>query len=377
MAEETDQASRTEEATPRKLEDARRRGDVAKSPDVASWMSLAAAVGVLISLGGPLSTHLAAALTVYFSSPSDLADQLNSGGGAEIARRALMAGAPLMGAVMVAAALAGGLGHVIQQGVLFAPEKLKPDFSKVSPAQGFKRLFGIDGLGAFVRTLVKVTLTGWVAWRAMEAHQSEVAGAAGMAPAAVLAFSRHILIALFSSALTFLGVTAALDWLWQRQRFLQRMRMSRHELKEDFRQSEGDPHIKARLKQLRLARSRRRMMTRLKTATVVVTNPTHFAVALRYVADETAAPECVAKGVDSLALKIRQIAGENGIPVIEDPPLARALYAAVDLDETIPREHYEAVAKLIGFVMGRKQRRPIAPSQSGALRSGPQISRTP
>jgi flagellar biosynthesis protein FlhB len=145
--------------------------------------------------------------------------------------------------------------------------------------------------------------------------------------------------------------------LWQRYRFMERMKMTKEEQKEDFRQSEGDPHIKARLRQLRVERSRRRMMQNVPKATVVVMNPTHFAVALRYQSGETAAPLCLAKGIDSLALKIREVAEANNVPIVEDAPLARALYATVEIDQTIPREHYEAVAKVIGFVMRQAKKR--------------------
>jgi flagellar biosynthesis protein FlhB len=147
------------------------------------------------------------------------------------------------------------------------------------------------------------------------------------------------------------------DWLWQRQRFLVRMRMTKEEVKEEFKNSEGDPHVKARQRQIRFERAKRRMMQAVPQATVVVMNPTHYAVALKYEQGETAAPTCVAKGLDSLALKIRAIAEEAGVPVIEDPPLARALYAAVDIDEMIPPAHFEAVAKIIGFILGAGKRR--------------------
>jgi len=133
-----------------------------------------------------------------------------------------------------------------------------------------------------------------------------------------------------------------------------RMRMSREELKEDYKSTEGDPHVKAKLKQIRMERSRKRMMQAVPTATVVVMNPTHFAVALRYEPGETAAPICVAKGVDKLALKVRDLAREHGVEVIEDPPLARALFASVEVDQVIPRQHFEAVAKIIGFILGRR-----------------------
>ena len=178
-----------------------------------------------------------------------------------------------------------------------------------------------------------------------------------MEPMALLPLASQMLKALLIAILAVLGVGALADWFWQRLRFMQRMRMTKEEIKEDYRQTEGDPHIKARLRQMRFERARRRMIQNVPKATVVVMNPTHYAVALRYVPGETAAPECVAKGVDTLALKIREVAEEAGVAVIEDPPLARALYATVDVDQVIPREHYEAVAKVIGFVMQAAQRR--------------------
>ena len=172
----------------------------------------------------------------------------------------------------------------------------------------------------------------------------------------MLPFCLNILKRLVFATTALLVAIAAGDWLWQRQRFMARMRMSREELKEDFRQSEGDPHIKARQKQIRNERARRRMIQAVPTATMVVMNPTHYAVALKYEAGETAAPMCVAKGMDSLALKIREVAEAAGVPVIEDPPLARALYATVEVDDMIPPAHYEAVAKLIGFILNAGRR---------------------
>ena len=167
----------------------------------------------------------------------------------------------------------------------------------------------------------------------------------------MMGFAMDVLKRLVFAVAAFLLVVAGADWLWQRQRFMARMRMTKEELKEDFKQSEGDPHIKARQKQLRNERARRRMIQAVPEATVVVMNPTHYAVALKYDAGETPAPMCVAKGLDTLALKIREVAEANGVPVIEDPPLARALYATVEVDEVIPPAHYEAVAKIIGFIM--------------------------
>jgi flagellar biosynthetic protein FlhB len=172
----------------------------------------------------------------------------------------------------------------------------------------------------------------------------------------MLPFLADILRRLVFAVLALMLVVAGADWFWQRQRFMARMRMTKEELKEDYRQSEGDPHVKAKQKQKRAEAARRRMMQAVPTATVVIANPTHFAVALKYEQGEDAAPICVAKGVDSIALKIREIAEEAGVPVVEDPPLARALYAAVEIDDLIPQAHYEAVAKIIGFILGAGRR---------------------
>jgi flagellar biosynthetic protein FlhB len=358
VAEEQDLSSRTEEATPRKLEESRRKGDVAKSADLPSAMALAAACATVMAFGGPMSQSLAQSLSVFLSSPNEMTVALETGGGLVVLRRAISAGAPILLSVMFAAGVAGAAGHLVQHGVLWTTDKLKPDPSRLSPMAGFKRIYGLDGIAQFVKTLIKLAISAWVAWRALAPHWNELANVAVATPGAILPFARSVLVALFSSALAFLGLTAGLDWLWQRQRFLARMRMTREELKEDFRQSEGDPHVKARLKQIRNARARKRMIAAVPKATLVVTNPTHFAVALRYVAGETPAPICVAKGLDTLALRIREVAAEHAVPVIEDPPLARALYAAVEVDDTIPREHYEAVAKVIGFIMNARKPRP-------------------
>jgi flagellar biosynthetic protein FlhB len=173
-----------------------------------------------------------------------------------------------------------------------------------------------------------------------------------LAPTAMLPLAFELSRSLIIAVLVVMAVVAGGDWFWSRFRFMQRMRMTREEVKRDHKESDGDPHVKQRQKQIRMQRSRRRMMQSVPKATVVVMNPTHYAVALRYEQGETAAPLCVAKGLDRLALKIRAIAEENKIPVIEDPPLARALYAAIDVDEAIPQEHYQAVAKIIGFILG-------------------------
>ncbi len=355
MAEESDSGSKTEEATPRKLEEARKRGEVAKSADLASWASLAGAGSVLAIAGGWMIRDLAMKLLPFIAHPD--AYDLVGGDGVKVMREALLACMPTIVMVMGATVLAGVFGNVIQQGFILSAERLKPSLDKLSPLKGFGRLFGIDGLVHFLRSVLKITIVAVVAWWSLKPHAAELTNLAALPPAAMLGFALGVVKALFFAVLTLLGVGAGLDWMWQRYRFAQRMRMTKEEVKEDYKQSEGDPLIKAKLRQQRVERARRRMMQNVPKATVVVMNPTHYAVALRYEAGETPAPLCVAKGMDSLALKIREVAEEAGVPVIEDAPLARALYATVEVDESIPREHYEAVAKVIGFVLNAGKKR--------------------
>lgn len=356
MADTPDPESKTEDATPRKLEEARKKGDVAKSPDVASALSLAGAAAVILMAGGWFATSMAEQFLPFIAAPHTMMGGLEAGAGVEIGGIALWAITPFLGAVMLATILGGVGGNLAQSGILFTGEKLKPDWSKVNPLSGFKRIFGPDGLVQFVKTFLKLLAVCVVCWMVLKPHANELANMAAMSPALILPFTRDLAISLMVATLVFLGLSAGVDFLWQKYRFAKRMKMTKEELKEDFKQSEGDPHVKAKLKQIRAQRSRQRMMQAVPTATVIVTNPTHYSVALRYEAGD-AAPVCVAKGVDAVALRIREVAREHAVPIVENVPLARALYAAVDVDETIPREHFEAAAKVIGFIMNKRKKR--------------------
>jgi len=355
MAEENEASSKTEEPTPRKLEEARRKGDVAKTQDLPQLASLAGVMAVILIGGGWLAQDMVGRLLPFIARPEEM--DLSGTGGVFVAQEAMMASLPALAAVMIAACLAGIGGNLIQHGLIFTGEKMKPDLKKVSPLEGFKRIFGPDGWVQFIKSTLKIAVTGLVAWLVLEPHAKELQALAAADPAAMLPATMALVRALAFAVIAFLSVTALADWFWQRFRFMQRMKMSREELKDEFKQTDGDPHVKAKQRQIRHERSRRRMMQAVPEATVVVMNPTHYAVALKYVAGETAAPECVAKGLDELALRIRAVAEEAGVPIIEDPPLARALFATTEVDRQIPEAHYEAVAKIIGFVMGQKAQR--------------------
>lgn len=358
MAEENEAASRTEEPTPHKLQQARDKGDVAKTMELPQLASLAAAAGVLAMSGGWICRNLANQLLPFLAHPDSI--PLQGLGGMTVARHALTAALPAVLLVLLAAGFAGAAGHLAQTGLMFSPDKMKPDFSKLSPMQGLKRIFGLDGMIQFAKSLVKVAVVGVLAWWILKPHVAEMQQLATLEPAAILPFLADILRRLVFAVLALMLVITGADWFIQKQRFMARMRMSKEEIKEEFKNTEGDPHVKARQKQIRAERSRRRMMQAVPNATVVVMNPTHYAVALKYVQGEDDAPLCVAKGMDAIALKIRDVAREAGVPVIEDPPLARALYASVEIDDVIPAAHYQAVAKIIGFIMKQSRRRATA-----------------
>lgn len=358
MSDDHDAASRTEEATPRRLEQAREKGDVPKTPELPLLASLAAAVTVVAIAGGWICRNLANALLPFLAHPDSIV--LEGGGGVVVARHVLISALPIMLMVLLSAGAAGVAGNLVQTGLMFTPDKLKPDLKKLSPLEGLKRVFGIDGLIQFGKSLLKVAITALLAWWMLKPHIGEFERLATLDPAAILPFLTDILRRLVFAVLALLLVIAGADWFIQKQRFMARMRMSKEELKEEYKNTEGDPHVKAKQKQMRAERARRRMMQAVPQATVVVMNPTHYAVALKYVQGEDAAPICVAKGMDAIALKIRDVAKEAKVPVIEDPPLARALYAAVEIDDVIPQAHFEAVAKIIGFILRQSRRRATA-----------------
>ncbi|MGA0607434.1 flagellar biosynthesis protein FlhB [Phenylobacterium sp. VNQ135] len=344
-----DAASKTEEPTPRKLSQAREKGDVPKTPDLSPFAILAGVSAAIIFAGDWLARGLTENLVPYLAHPHEIV--VDGQGGVGVIRHAVLAAAPTLALVFGVASICGIAGNLSQTGFMFSGEKLKPDLSKFNLLKGLQKLFGPDGLMQFAKSVLKVCVTGALGWWILKPFIPQLANLAALDPMAMLPFAVDILKRLLFAVAALSLAVAGADWLWQRQRFMKRMRMSKEEVKEDFKQTEGDPHVKARQKQIQFERAKRRMMQAVPDATVVIMNPTHYAVALKYDEGASGAPLCVAKGLDSLALKIRAIAEEAGVPVIEDPPLARALYAAVEVDDMIPPAHYEAVAKIIGFIL--------------------------
>lgn len=350
MAEDAE--DKTEEPTDRKLSQARDEGSIPTSQEVKIWAGLVGAL-VIVSMFAPYMARDIMHLLMPFiehphAFPMEQPDlgRILSQVTVDIIKLLLLPMSMLMVLALVAA--------MAQSGLMFLPKKLAPDFSKLSPAKGLKRIFSGRNLVEFLKSLFKVAAIGIVVFMVLRSHMSEFAGLAALDLEAILDYLRHQVMGMVLVVVLMVFALAAADWFYQRWAFTQQMRMTKQEIKDEHKQTEGDPMIKGRLRSLRMQRARQRMMAAVPTASVVVTNPTHYAVALHYDVEAMGAPTLVAKGVDLVAKRIRELATEHEVPIVENPPLARALYATVELDQEIPPEHYKAVAEVIGYVMKLK-----------------------
>jgi flagellar biosynthetic protein FlhB len=351
MADDSD-AEKTEDPTQKRLDDAHEKGDVVKSQEVNTWFMIAGATLVLTSFSGsiggglhmPLRNLIEKSWMLPVDGPGLLALSQSLG---YVVLAAL--GVPLL--MLMIAAVAG---NMIQHRLVFSAESLMPKFSKISPMAGAKRIFGKQAIANFGKGLVKLIALGVVMCAVLWPERHRLDAMIRFDPASILGTTDTLTRQLLGAVVAMLALVAIGDYMFQYRQWLERQKMSLQEVKEEYKQSEGDPHIKGRLRQLRQQRMKKRMMAAVPKASVIITNPTHFAVALQYDRGMPA-PICVAKGVDAIALKIREVGGKHDIPIIENVPLARALYATVEIDSEIPVEHYHAVAEVIGYVMGLKR----------------------
>ncbi|HUO88250.1 MAG TPA: flagellar biosynthesis protein FlhB [Rhizomicrobium sp.] len=349
MADERDPSQQTEEPTAKRLQEAAEHGDIIKSAELSTFILLLGGTIAVMALGSSTLKSLAASLRIFLEQPDQIA--VDSGGIIVLAREMLLLLGGILAPVFALLMVAAAAGHFLQARPTFTVEKLKPDLSKLNIATGLKRMFGVEGLMNLARGVLKIAVVGIAVWTQIWPERTMLESMMDQSPMGVVGDMSHLLYKVLVAALAVLAVVAAADYVVQRYRFMQRNRMSKQEVKEEYRQNEGDPQIKAKIRQIRQERARKRMIAAVPEATVVITNPTHYAVALKYESGQMAAPVCVAKGVDALALRIREVAKEHDVPIVENPPLARALHATVEVDEAIPTEHYKAVAQVIGYVM--------------------------
>ena len=355
MSEQSDDSQKTEEPTSKRLRDAREKGQLAVSKEVNTWILLFG-TGIMIAYVFPsLMNDLTRIMIAFLERPDQLLTDY--GGLGEVLSKMLVEVATLLmvplGVFVVLAIISG----VAQTGFNVSAKPMEPELSKISPLKGLKRQFSSKQLVEFVKGLVKIGLVGTVGTILLLPEISRLDTLASMEAAELLYEIQILIIRVFIGILAILFVIAALDVVFQQYQHIKQLRMTKQEVKEEYKNTEGDPQVKGLFRQIRMQRSRERMMQAVPTADVVITNPTHFAVALSYKPESMEAPILVAKGQDLIAQRIRSIAEENDIAIVESPPLARALHATVELDQEVPPEHFEAVAQVISYVFNLKGRR--------------------
>lgn len=348
MAEKTEEDDRTEEPTQHKLEEAIKKGDVAKSQELSTLFVLGGLALSIAVLSKPVAMDLTIDLRAFLMNahqlPADAAGMLNMG------RNVLLVTLAAIALPFIFLTFAGFLGGAIQHRLLWTLDPLQPKVERISMIAGAKRMFGKEGLANFVKGLLKILIVGALAGAILWSERDSLDLMVQLDPMLMGGVVVNLSIKLLLGILTLFFFVAIGDWMYQRMTWYKRQRMTHKEIRDEYKQTDGNPEVKAKMRQLRTMRVRRRMMASVPNATVIITNPTHYAIALKF-EKGMPAPICVAKGVDSLALRIRKLAKEHEVPIIENPPLARALHATVDIDEEIPVEHYKAVAEVIGFVL--------------------------
>ncbi len=340
---------KTLDPTQKKLDDARQKGDVPSAPEMRHAIALAAMLCGLLWLGESFAMGLMRLAAISWESAGEL--RIDPAGAQGFTSGLFGAFAGVLAPLLLLFLLAGVATAFSSGRPSFSWTRLAPKWSKISPFGGMKRIFGPQGLVEFLKTLAKCLAVLGLGWWALGPTLPAADGLVGMEPGAIALAVSALVMGMLKWLLILVAALALLDLAWQRFSFTKKQRMSHQEVRDEYKESDGDPMVKARQRQIGLQRSRQRMVAAVPTASVIITNPTHYAVALRYEHGAMRAPIVVAKGTDRIALRIRELATEAGVPLVENRPLARALYASAEIDRPIPVEQYAAVAEVISFVL--------------------------
>ena len=348
-----DDDGKTEEPTQRRLERAHQEGDVGQSQEVKTAAVLTAGLIMMWFVAPLVTPRIMQDMTSLISQSYEI----HVDGTAELEhlffdimlRIGILMTPPL--SLLLIFGLASSVG---QTGWIFTMEKIAPDFSKLNPMNGLSRMFGMQGMVELVKNILKLGILSGVAYAVLKPRIFDLLSLPQLSVGMTMVYVHGLIVRLLFAIVMVVIIMAFADWFYQKWSFTRRLRMSKQEIKDENRQTEGDPMIKARIRNLRVQRARQRMMASVPKADVVVTNPTHYACALKYDMETMNAPMLVAKGADLVAARIRQVAGEHEVPIVENAPLARALYATVEIDREIPPEHYKAVAEVISYVFKLK-----------------------
>lgn len=353
MADTDSDQERTEQATGKRREEAREKGQVARSQEVVSVGILVASL-IFFYFGG--STMILKTMDVMTTGFREAARKdLTQDTLTLIIIDYIIKGFGILFPMLIAVLIAAILGNVMQFGFMFSSESLQPKIDKISPAKGFKRLFSMRSIVELIKGVLKICIIGGVAYLMIRKEFVNLIPLADQSVWGMLSYLGRVCFNILLATTVVLVFLAALDYAYQRWEFEKSIRMTKQEIKDEFKNTEGDPMIKARIRRIQKEMARKRMMAEVPKATVVVTNPTHLAIAIKYEPMSMNAPIVVAKGADVIAEKIREIAKENDVPIVENKPLAQVLYKIVKLNNAVPENLYKAVAEVLAFVYEQKK----------------------
>lgn len=341
---------KTEKATPKKKSDARKKGQVFQSREMSASLILILMIVSMNAFGSILFNQLSGFMKKTFSEYLVNKDAFDTGILAKIFIDGIIVLAKTSLPLLLIAMIAGLLVGYAQVGILFTLETLKPKGNRINPLSGFKRMFSLRSVVELVKAIIKILIVAWVAYSYLKSKTNEVVALMNADLLDILSFIGKSAFAVALRICIAMILLGFLDFLYQRYDYEKNLKMTKQEVKEEFKQMEGNPEIKSKIKQKQRQMSMKRMMQEIPKADVVITNPTHFAVAIKYDAEKASAPIVVAKGQDYIALRIKQIATDSKVQIVENKPLARTLFSTVDIGQPIPPELYQAVAEILAFV---------------------------
>ena len=350
--EDEDEASKTEEPSERKISKAKEEGDVAISQDAKSFIMLLGALFVVWLLIPIMCKWLGQMGASFIERSGDT--HVDAANFVILFKQGVFSFFKIMSIPFAIFMILGIFASLSQTGFIYAPKKLEPNWNKLNIFAALPKFINKQKIVESLKGIIKISVVSIIAYIALKPYISKTELLPSMETYGILDFIHNAVVLLLFTVTMAVLVIAAGDYAWQKYSHLQKLRMTKQEVKEEYKQMEGDPLVKSKIRQIRMDRARQRMMENVPKADVVIVNPTHYAVALEYKMNEMPAPKVTAKGVDTVALRIKALAEDNEIPIVENPPLARALFASTELDQTIPTEHFKAVAEVINYVMQLK-----------------------
>ncbi len=353
MAEDQDNSSKTEEPSEHKLSEAKKEGNVFTSKEVTAFLSFLAFLIFLLWMAPWMTYKITQSLKPLIALPDQII--LTRENPAIAIWHAVISliqtiALPVI-TILGMLAIVGCLSFLLQHGIIYAPKVIMPKLERISPFAGLKRIFSLSMVVEMLKGLTKILLVGWAIYKTLKPEMHNIINSSNLELGGMVLLILQIIIKVMITVCIIMFFLAVADYLYQRNKYMQKMRMTKQEVKEEYKRYEGSPETKSRFRSLRHKKAKERMSNLIPKADVLITNPTHYAAALKYDIDNMPAPQLIAKGFDEIALEMRKIAREHNIPIVENPTLARRLYYSLKQDDFIKIEHYKAVADIISYIM--------------------------